>query len=90
MYSSTNYSGTIGAHKMNMHIWNYAAKAGDTLRFKRDQQRGLKRLYIRQQPERHHSAGLSGNRITSPILTSVTGNFFIFVGDARRHGDLRQ
>jgi hypothetical protein len=28
MYSSTNYSGTIGAHKINMHIWNYAAKAG--------------------------------------------------------------
>src|SRR5271166_3952978 len=29
MYSSTNYSGTIGANKINMNMWTYALKAGD-------------------------------------------------------------
>jgi hypothetical protein len=82
MYSSTNYHGTIGAHKMNMHIWNYAAKSGDTLHFTATSSAGLSAFLSGTAPNGVGIGGISGNPAAFTYLTSQTGNFVIFVGDA--------
>ncbi len=81
MYSSTNYSGSIGAHKMNMHIWSYAGKSGDTLTFKLNNSGTIfGRIYVNNPDGSNNTSG-SGNAVTAVAAASQTGNYTAFVGD---------
>ena len=81
MYSSTNYSGSIGAHKINMNIWNYAAKSGDTLSFKVTSSGTISARAYLNNPNGSNNTAPTGNTITIPVSTAVTGNYTLFVGD---------
>jgi hypothetical protein len=81
MYSSTNYGGTIGAHKVNMNMWSYAAKAGDTLSFKVTSSGTISARAYLNNPNGSNNAAPTGNSITIPVATAVTGTYTLFIGD---------
>ena len=81
MYSSTNYSGTIGANKENLHIWSYAAKSGNSLQFTLTSSAGVTGGMYINNPDGSNNTSGSGNSFTSFVSAAQTGNYTVFAGD---------
>jgi RHS repeat-associated protein len=83
IYSSTNYSGTIAAHKINMHIWNYTAKAGDSLVFKLTSSGTVSgRAYVNNPNGSNNTSSSGTGTLTYNVSPAVTGSYTFFVGDS--------
>src|SRR5208337_5134576 len=81
MYSSTNYSGSFAASKINMHIWTYAGASGDLLHFNMTNTTGvLARLYVFN-PDASLNSGTYGNAPSIAAYAGTTGNYTVMVGD---------
>src|SRR5208337_4338167 len=81
MYSSTNYSGSFAASKINMHIWTYAGASGDLLHFNMTNTTGvLARMYVFN-PDASLNSGTYGNAPSIAAYAGTTGNYTVMVGD---------
>ena len=82
MYSSTNYSGSIGAHKMNMNMWSYAAKSGDSLTITATGTAGINsRAYFIDPAGAVTAATVGGTAVNTFFNPALTGNYIVFFGD---------
>src|SRR5271166_2420973 len=81
MYSSTNYSGSFAASKINMHIWTYEGASGDTLHFNMTNTTGvLARMYVFN-PDASLNSSIYGNTPHIDAYAGTTGNYTVMVGD---------